>query len=337
MKNEHSISLHLGKSVLSISKTAILFLILCSHAEEICAQRDSTYIGDFPQDLFLRTYVYKKFMNLSHEIQEGNETTYQPNTPVGLGLGVNFKNFSLFGGIAFDFMRDKKRGKTTSYDFQYHYYGKKFLADIFFQNYKGFYVEDEKLENVFYQYPDLKLIQYGIYGEYIFNHNKYSYRAGFYQRERQLKSTGSFQLGGGIYYNGLSGNETFLPEGEQRYSNYQLSINEGYAHTFVIKHDFYISLALSVGLSLGNKSLSNFFKDIEISPNMFPRLSAGYNGKTWSLGLNVIINRIYVSQSDDMKLMFDTGKFTLSFTKRFDIRTKKTGKYLYSLPYFKEK
>lgn len=285
----------------------------------IYGQIDTTYIGRFRQEFSLRTYVYQKFTALSHQIGETKETNYHPNKPVGIGLGVQYKNFSLSGGMTFNALRDKKRGKTKSLDFQYHYYGRKFIGDVFFQRYKGFYVEEGNDDDpIIHLHPDISLVQYGVNGQYVFNNKKFSYRAAFHQHEKQLKSAGSFQLGGGMYYNRISGDNTFIVNDDNLVSGYQINIAGGYAHTFVIKHKFFISFGLSVGISLGAERIEDFVKSVVISPSMFPRFSLGYNADSWSIGLNTVVNRIGASHTKDIELFVDTGRLNLCFIKRFD-------------------
>ncbi|MDL2264878.1 DUF4421 domain-containing protein [Parabacteroides sp. OttesenSCG-928-G21] len=294
----------------------ILFFLLLPVM--VSGQSDSSYVRAFDQEFSIRALVYRKFTAIEHEISKNESVTYEPNTPIGIGFGITYKEFSLTGGIAFDFLRDKNLGKTRSLDFQYHYYGERFLADVFFQQYKGYYVlkEDDPLQVDLY--PDISVTQYGFLGHYVFNHKKFSYPAAFYQTKRQLKSAGSFQVGGGFYYNRLSADSSLVINTDNRHSNYQININGGYAHTFVIKRDFFVSFGLSAGISLGAASLNGFFKNIEVSPSLLPRFSAGYNAEKWSLGVNFVINRIYISHNNDMDLYFDTGRMNLCFIKRFD-------------------
>ncbi|MDU1892227.1 MAG: DUF4421 domain-containing protein [Dysgonomonas sp.] len=293
----------------------LLFPCLCP------AQTDSTYIGFFEQELALRPYVYDKFTALSHEIGDHDEeVTYRPNNPFGIGLGITWKNISLSGGYGFDFMRNKKKGKTRSIDFQYHYYGRKFVMDFFFQDYKGFFTEDEDKDGVYTLFPDIRLKQYGIFGQYVFNGRKFSYKAAFSQNEKQLKSAGSFLLGGGIYYNQAFSDSTIVESIPNKLNNYQIGVSGGYAYTWVFKKNFYLSGSFSVGVNLGTESLK--IRKVEVYPSLFPRMSMGYNSDTWSIALSGVNNRVYVHFEDKDKLSFDTGSLQISFVKRFRIAPK---------------
>jgi len=281
-------------------------------------QVDSTYIGSFQRDFSIKTYIYQKSTSLAYEV-DNIETNYRPNSPMGIGLGINYKNFSLTGGRTFSAFRDKEKGRTELLDLQYHYYGRKFIADVFFQNYKGFYVMEGEKDRVIRLYPDIKLAQYGLSGQYVFNNKRYSYRAAFHQRERQIKSTGSFHIGGGAYYNYLSGDESLVANHQNQISNYQVGISGGYAHTFVIQRSFFIAIDLSVGINLGAERFSDLLKSPDVTPNLFPRAAVGYNRETWSVSINGVMNRLYVLRSKEADIMFDTGRVNVNFTKRFKI------------------
>lgn len=316
---DKTIKCHLLKYILKKRYILILYMLFISISS--FSQIDSAYIQAFDQELSIRPYVYKKFTTLSTEINE-DATDYYPNTPVGIGFGVTYKKYSLSGGYSFDFMRDKNRGKTKSIDFQYHYYGRSFVFDFFFQNYKGFYREDDKQEEVFHIYPDIRIVQYGIFSQYVLNNKKFSYQAAFNQSEKQLRSAGSFQLGGGLYYNRVRSDSTItLPD--NKLNNYQISISGGYAYTWVIKRNFFTSLSVSLGVNFGAKTINDFGKKVEVSPSVFPRFSMGYNGKDWSVGLSYVMNRIYVFHNNNVpKIALGTGNFQLSYIKRFDIAPK---------------
>lgn len=291
----------------------ILFSINCY------SQVDSTYIGSFKQEYAIRPYLIEQFTALSHQDKDDEEISYKPNTPYGIGLGITYKKFSISGSYGFDFMRDKKKGNTKSIDFQYHYYGRKFVLDLFLQDYKGLFTDNDEKDGVYTHYPDIHLKQYGAFAQYVFNGNKFSYRAAFDQDEKQLKSVGSFLLGGGIYFNEAKADSSMVFVDKNYLSNFQFGISLGYAYTWVINKRVYISGSLAVGANIGAESIDKFRKEkAKIYPTIFPRFSAGYNHDSWSVGLYVLNNRVYVLYSDISKLSFDTGAIQLSFIKRFD-------------------
>lgn len=300
-------------------KYIVLVTTLLLGIHNYCLSQDSTYIAKFSQDFSTRIYFADKFTALNYEDASAKEFEYRPNSPVSIGLGISWRNTSLSFGYGFNFMRNMKKGKTRSLDFQYHYYGRKVVLDLFFQKYKGFFIEDEKDKDAITLYPDIKIRQYGIYGQYVFNGNKFSYQAAFNQSERQLKSVGTILLGGGIYYNRLENDSTLILNGKNKLKNLQIGVSGGYAYTFVFKKRYFASLSMTVGLHAGYESLDRIGKDkIEISPTMFPRFSMGYQHNNWSAAITAVNNRVYVLYSEKSKLGFDTGAIQVTFVKRFD-------------------
>ena len=296
----------------------VIFILFALFPLISSAQRDSAYIASFEQEFAAGIYSYYQFTMLTHVVADNNSTTYIPNSPIGLGLLVSYKNFSLAGGVGLRFLRNPKFGETSVIDWQYHYYGRKFVFDFFLQNYKGFYSREK--DRTIVLHPDIRLAQYGLFGQYIFNNKKFSYRAAFNQSERQLKSAGSFQLGGGFYYDYLSSNTSLTINEQNELNNYQLCLSGGYVYTWIIKKNYHVAMGLSVGLNVGTESLN--IEKVEVSPSIFPRMSAGYNADNWSIGLSFVLNRTYVSLNEKRNMLFDTGYAQITFIKRFGIAPK---------------
>ncbi|MBK5721264.1 DUF4421 family protein [Dysgonomonas sp. Marseille-P4677] len=280
------------------------------------SQIDSTYIGFYEQPLSVRVYLNDKFTALSHQIEKNDdEISYVPNAPFGIGLGFSYKNVSLSGAYGFDFMRNKKKGKTKSLDFQYHYYGQKFIYDIFFQQYKGLYSEPE--DGKYELYPDIKLIQYGLNSQYVFSGQKFSYSAAFNQNQLQLKSAGSFLLGGAIYYNYASSDGSVVFDDGKQLKNWQFGVNGGYAYTWAVNRRFFVSLSASVGVNVGLETIDERKTKVRVYPSVFPRFSMGYNHDTWSVGFSGVNNRVYILYTNSSKMAFDTGALQFNVIKRF--------------------
>jgi len=287
----------------------ILFVLLSLFPNIICAQYDSTYIAPFEQDFSIGISPYYQFTMLTHTTDD-KSTTYIPNTPVIIGLSSSYKNFSLIGGLRFDLLKNSEFGETKMMDWQFHYYGRKFILDMFLRNYEGFYSHED--DETIALYPDIKLLQYSLYGQYIFNNKKFSYRAAFNQSERQLQSAGSFQLGSGFYFNHVSSNTSLSINEQNELNQYQFCLSGGYVYTWIIKKDFHAALGASAGLNFGTENLN--MEKIKVSPNIFPRVSIGYNAYNWSIAILFLMNRTYISNN----IFFDTGYAKMSFIKRLD-------------------
>ena len=252
-----------------------------------------------------------------HEDGNGNDYTYTPNNPISLGGGFMWKNtaLSLSFGYGFGFLRDKEKGKTKAFDFQFHSYGRMFLYDIYIQKYRGFYNDDDGIV----LYPDLKIEQYGLNWQYVFNKKKFSYMAAFDQNERQRKSAGSFLLGGGVYQSKIESDSAFVVDNEKVFRKFQFGLNGGYAHTWVLGRRWFVSGSVSVGVNFGTETFGRIFKEpFKISPTVLSRVAAGYNRESWALGFSFVDNILFHSFSDKSNISLNSGNFQFTFIKRFE-------------------
>lgn len=183
-------------------------------SNELNGQVDSTYIKPFRQDFSVRAYTINKFFAFDKENDknESEDQTLRTNSPVSLGFGASWKNFSFGFSYGFDFMIDRNRGKTKSMEFQHHGYGRKLAYDIVIQQHKGFHNDEKNKDGSYLIYPDINLNMYGGSLQYIFNHKRFSYKAAFNQNERQIKSTGSLIAGTTLYYSRIRSDSTILFE-----------------------------------------------------------------------------------------------------------------------------
>jgi len=294
-----------------------LFIFVICNTHTLFAQEKNIYIADYEQKLILSVFTAKEFLNITVE-DKNQDLMYMPNNPVELGLGFSWKNsvFSFAYGYGFDFMRDKKLGKTKSFDLQFHHYNRRFVLDFFLQRYKGFYMEDEKNEIKNVLAPDLELRQYGIYGQYIFNHKKLSYKAAYIHNEKQLRSAGSLLAGGGIYFSRIRSDSSFV---YKELDNFQFGASIGYTYTWVINKRWFMNGTITTGINFGCENFSKLGKQkLEVSPTVFPRISIGYDHDSWSLGLTYLSNMTFPVFSDDIQMGLLSGQFLLSYYRRIN-------------------
>ncbi len=292
----------------------ICIVVAFSSVSTVRAQVDSMYIASFEEEMSLGTYFYYQYTNLAYSRKGGEVVNYRPNSPIGIGLSFSYKNFSIGAGMGVKPLRSKERGDTKALDLQYHYFGRSFMADLFFQQYKGYYTIDNTEITL---YPDIGVVQYGLHAEYVFNHKKFSYPAAFNLSERQLKSAGSFHLGGGFYYNKIRSDSTLAMSGRTVFKSQQLSITGGYGYNWVITNRFHVAASLSVGVNFGTEKLKPIER-IEITPTFLPRVAAGYDGNGWSVGVWYVLNSMYVNRYNSLDMAFNTGYAQVTLIKRFD-------------------
>lgn len=281
-------------------------------------QPDSCFIQPFEQNFSVRINLSKPFLFLSQS-NASVVTGYCPNNPFKGGIGVAIKNtlinFSI--GQEFNFLRDKQRGKTEAFDLQIHHYGRAFVFDFSFQQYKGFYTEDDK-SKLIQLYPDLKITQYGVHGQYVLNHKRFSYKAAFPQSEKQVNSAGSVLLGGCIYFANLESDSSFRIQGGRTFHNFQFGINGGYTHTWVLNPHWFVNASIMAGVNIGNEKIRHFGKrKIEVYPSGFPRIALGYNHENWAFVASALANIIYLSTQHANWSSLHSGTIQFSYIRRF--------------------
>lgn len=312
--------LYLYTQIENLAVRIFIFLVFIFTTSLTFAQIDSSYIKPFEEKISIKAFWAKKFVFLLHDQGKEESDTYMPNNPFELGLGLSINNtvLSFSYGYGFDFFRDKKKGKTKSFDFQFHNYGNKYVFDIFFQRYKGFYLEDDDSKNI-ELFPNLSVNQYGVFGQYVFNGKKFSYKAAYVQNERQLRSAGSFMLGGGVYYTQIRSDNSLKFNDKENITNFQFGISLGYSYTWVIKRNYFVNGSISGGMNIGNDGIDRLTKDkLKIYPSAFPRVSAGYNHAKWSLAFSFIGNLTFPSFSKNNSIGLMSGNFQLTYTQRLN-------------------
>lgn len=288
-----------------------LFFIFGTYCSS--AQVDSTYICDFGQQFSANFFVSQRYITFVNEYSSEKGKAYEPNNPLGMGIGLSWKGMGVSVRYGFDFLRrGSERGRTKSFDFQYHYYDRKMIFDFIGQNYKGFYLENN--EGNYILFPDLRLLKLSLFGQYVLKGNRFSYRAVFDQSERQLQSVGSFLLGGSFHYTRVRSNESLKTDK----SVYQFGPNIGYAYTWVIKTDYFISGSLTTGVTAGFGDSEN---KVDFNPILLYRFASGYNSETWSVNFSFIVNTVYVSHVEE-RISLNSGDFQVRFIKRFDSRSR---------------
>lgn len=301
-------------------RTFIIFLILLIGVK-VTAQVDSAYIRPFDHDFSVRSIVGHKIAGFDRQSKDGNNNgfIYRINAPVAFGAGASWKDYSFAFSRRFSFIRDRKKGKTSSLEFQHHGYSRKFTYSISLQQHKGFYNDILNQDGTYTTYPDLKINIYGGTFQWVFNNKKFSYKAAFGQNERQIKSAGSFQLGTSLYYSILETDSTKLLSGiSHQNKNLQFGINGGYAYTHVLDKRWFVTGSFDLGINIGNNDPGRLLKEkLEIYPVLYSRIGVGYNIQSWSFGFSSYFSRIYLFIDKNENLSMNEFNMQISFIKRF--------------------
>jgi hypothetical protein len=211
--------------------------------------------------------------------------------------------------------KKKEFGETKSLDFQLHTYGTHMMFDVFFQQYKGLYgAGREEVE----LHPDISVKRYGAEGNYLFNGHRFSAKAAFEQSERQLKSIGSWIVGGGIYLSQLESEKNLFVSGENSMNHLQFGISGGYAYSYVINPYWLLSGALTAGVHLGNELDELKRGKMKLYPANLFRLALSYNRQDWSASMSLLNNSVYSSFSGRHIVNMASGNLQIAYIRRFD-------------------
>ena len=291
------------------------------------ADSDSLFIKKFKNELIVSTFVSYKLSSLdytsSDEVSRVLPHTYYPNSSTGFGLGLAW-NWLSIGATIYNFKPEERYGKTSSFDFQTHWFFSKIQLSISLQDYKGFYTKDETFDDIIILRPDLRIKQYYAFGQYLFNHKKFSYMSAFSYDQQQLRSAGSLKVGLGAYYSMVSADSTLIinstEEGREFYEDFQIGPNVGYAHNFIFFKRYFFTASLTAGVGFSVKNNDNKLK---VFPAFFPRFALGYNGNNWTIGVSAQVSRSSFARLKEVDMSINSGIFQFTFAYRFPFDIKK--------------
>ena len=168
----------------------VIFIVLLHLSMLAQSQHDSLYYTTFPNALTVRMYSVKDYTGFTlSSFNKASNIIYRSNATTNLGVGVTYRNVSANISAGFGFLNNgiEERGKTTSLDFQFHFFLKNWISDLLFLHYKGFYAAPgsypyEPSGNYYYR-PDIQLNLLGLTAYHVQNGSRFSYRSAFYQNE----------------------------------------------------------------------------------------------------------------------------------------------------------
>lgn len=309
---------------------------------------DTSYIEVYKDELTTRIYVSRK--QNGYTLSDG---LYQPwikyrtNDNVLLGMGYTYSFLTINLGFKLPFINkdDELYGKSKYFDLQTNFMFREFIVDLYMQWNTGYYISNpEKVypfwndnEEIMPQRGDMRTNILGLNVQYLFNSDRYSYKASFWQNEYQRKSAGSPMVGVESYWM-LGMTDSLMVEGAIPTTGYMddqpfnqndmftVGLNGGYAYTFVWNEKLSLSLCTMFGISASHTrvhytpesyTLSN---GISLGITNTTRISMGYNTAKYYFGLsysNLHIASMAASYRDWYS--YNTGHIRVNFVKRFKL------------------
>ncbi len=318
-----------------------ILLVLLSLRAATAQNIDTTFIKSYKDKFFL--WPVTKQRQLSFRMQDpsgGKSAEFKPNNSASLGLGVYL--FDLGVEIVFPLPLQQERedtyGKTRATDLQLNIISRRWGADVVYQRYKGFYLSNPNTAipagDPYPQRPDIVTENLGINGFYAFNPRRFSLRSAFTFADRQLKSSGGFLVAGSFNLFEIDGDSailnptyTALLGQTTQFTSLDLrtySFAPGYAHNFIMKKNFFVSLFLALGPALQDFRYTDVsgvqHTNTRVNSFVDARIALGYSNDRFFTGITV--------SSQLRNLVFEEIRFTsASSTTRilFGWRFKESG------------
>jgi hypothetical protein len=302
---------------------------------------DSSYYQSFEHSITTRFYFSQKYAGLELEKAANvSRFRYIPNTSLTMGVGVTYQSISLNLGYGFGFLNtDHEKGKTRYLDLQSHIYGRKWTIDLLGQFYKGYYLTPRGLAasnpQSYYIRPDLGIRLFGVSAYRLLNADRFSYRAAHLQNEKQKKSAGSVLIGAEIYYGIIKADSSLVPpvlsenyaqKGIRRLDFIKIGPGIGYAYTYVIKKDFFVTASLCASLNLDysyQHEVNHKAEKFNLNKGFIYRIVAGYDKNNWNVNVSLVGNQLTVAAATTRdKYLLSAGNFRLTLAKRITPGTK---------------
>jgi hypothetical protein len=339
---------------LVLTITAMVFTAAISTAQDIDllgesadTLSDEDYSTNLNNQFILRFFALHK-ANVVNIRKDDAEVEYRPNGTISIGVGFNYKFLGL--GISFGLPQTQsskeKKGTTQRLDVQLSLFSKALAGDAFLQVYRGYYINNPRdlftWESVSYpQLPDMQVVTLGVNGYYLFNNDRFSYRAAFIGNQVQTKSAGSVAAGIFGTFDQVRTTNGFVPPELQDSTTAEFDLKSfealtaglsaGYMYTFVLGKGFFISLAGIPGIGYRRYRLVDLSDEIRVDNKLafhfLGRMAFGYNRSRYFINFNALFNvRNYNYLS--YRLSLSTEQLRLTFGLRFETKaSKKRGQY----------
>lgn len=317
--------------------TRIWFVAYCLLlADGLMAQQDETYFVSYDDMLTGRFYFSQKYTSFRYFNRSDDiKLKYIPNTSLNMGIGATNKWATINLAYGFSFLNpDRKENETDYLDLQCHIYRKNLVIDLLGQFYNGFHLTNDELRETngaYYNRSDIKVREIGASVQYVLNHKRFSYRAGFLQNDWQKKSAGTILLGWQLLGGNGEADSTIIPSKisnlpsdaqKQKLTFIETGPTLGYAYTLVIKEHFFLMGSGTVVLTYGYNRIENDerIKSSSFIPNFMVKASGGYNSALWAFTVSWTNDTVIIgSDSNEQVFSLHTGNLRLNLVRRFKL------------------
>lgn len=295
------------------------------------------YIKQFPRYFFLYPVLKQRSLNFELAKTDGSSVlTYKPNNTYSLGVGFYIFEVGLELAFAIPLNEQsiERYGESVTRDIQVNMLSKRWGVDAFYKRYSGFYLLDKEHQPLatepFPQRADIDTRNFGATGHYVFNNQKFSFRAAYNFSERQLYSRGSFLLFAAVNTFRVSADSSIVSSNRRaafgpevqftrlRYTTF--SIAPGYTYSLTYRN-FFLNTTLTWGpahhwIHYDLEGSQSARHDIAINSFLGARLAIGYNGYRIFGGMSFISQGSAI-RFEDVSFSNNNNSFKLVVGYRF--------------------
>ncbi len=266
---------------------------------------------------------FKQFSFSIENTDTGRKLEYVPNVGFGIGCKFVYKAFGLGFTIAIPTAEDDTKGDSRYQDLQFTFPMGKHGIDFTYQNYQGFYVNDEALKPFnggdYKKYPDMAgaLIELRYY--YAFNSN-FSMKAAFNQTARQLQDAGSWLVSTSLNTFIVSQGGGFIPafyaadfgtiSTLDAMVSTGVSVSGGYIYTWVWENGWFFSPSLMLGLNYEHQIYyiagDEIPQDVPFNPKTSIKLSVGKHVDKYYFGASLVQNMLVAVATENISFAAQT-------------------------------
>lgn len=255
------------------------------------------------------------------DIQSPNNAelvSVRSNLAYDLGLRLSFMAVSV--GYTWNINKLMSHNNSPRSTFNFQFTCSRFSAELMYQDIKGgTYIDRFARYNggrrVHIPLDNTHNESLNINAYYFFNHRKYAQAAAYCYSKYQLRSAGSWLIGARYlrqqltldFSNLSAGVLAFKPSGLgllNRYNFHDVCLQGGYAHNFVLPHNWVLNLTVLPGVGYRRSLIKNKPASSEmVAMNLDGRLSLVYNHRAIFANLQARLNGNFLFNNDYSFLM----------------------------------
>jgi hypothetical protein len=325
-----------------------LFMASLLYAQDRMGEFDTLYVRDYSHILTGRAYLSTKDNAFALRGNSAKDLVYKPNNRVNWGLGASYRALTVNIGIRVPFLNEDNDvyGGTRYFDGQANVNTKRIATNIFLQYYRGYHLGSYKLTEVDWPAlaekpyrPDLSQFNIGFSSLRITNSDRFSFRASFNQDAWQLKSQGSWLVGGYATFFAVRGDSSLVPSAladgftagvsMRRGDFYDAGMMLGGVYTWVYKENWFLTLSsvMGMGVAIQNLTYQNPITDLEqkgtnagVGWRAQIRAGAGYNSSRHYAGISFNQERVGYLLEEQQRFTWNVYNIRLNFVRRFNMK-----------------